>query len=81
MLRDRPAVAGGYGAILGVLAAALVCRAGAAFWWGDLLWADAVFYRQIVLALQRGDFTKAFDSLGLNLYPVILMWLDRLGAW
>lgn len=81
LLRDRPAVAGGYGAILGVLAAALVCRAGAAFWWGDLLWADAVFYRQIVLALQRGDFANAFDSLGLNLYPVILMWLDRLGAW
>lgn len=60
---------------------ALVCRAGAALWWGDLLWADSVFYRQVADALEKGDFTNAFASLGLNLYPVILMWLDRLGDW
>lgn len=69
-----------YKTVLGLLAVALVCRIGAALWWGDLLWADSVFYRQVTDALHQGNFTKAFDSLGLNLYPVILMGLDWLAA-
>lgn len=66
---------------LGLLAAALICRVAAACWWGDLLWADSVFYWQLSQALQRGDFSQVFQSLGLNVYPVILLWLDRLGTW
>ncbi|MCS7305771.1 MAG: hypothetical protein NZ602_11785, partial [Thermoguttaceae bacterium] len=70
-----------YGTLLGLLAVALGCRIGAAWWWGDLLWADSVFYRRVADALHQGDFTQAFASLGLNIYPVILVGLDRLGGW
>ncbi len=68
-----------YGTLLGLLAACLVCRIGAALWWGDLLWADSVFYLQVVESLEQGNYVLAFDRLGLNLYPVILMGLRQLG--
>ncbi len=61
---------------------ALVCfvpRAWIACHW-DLVWTDSVTYLHAAEALERGDLRVAFDETGLNVYPVILCGLRRLGV-
>ena len=60
---------------------ALVCfvpRAWIACHW-DLVWTDSVTYLHAAEALERGDLHAAFEETGLNVYPVILCGLRRLG--
>jgi hypothetical protein len=56
----------------------LVPRVWAAWRW-DLLWSDSIVYLRITEALERNDLDTAFHALGLNTYPVLLMWLRRTG--
>jgi len=55
----------------------LVPRAWAAWRW-NILWADTITYLAATESLERGDLESAFSSLGLNVYPVVLLWLRRL---
>jgi len=57
----------------------LIPRVWAAWNW-NVLWADTVFYLDISNALERRAFPAAFFSLGLNVYPVILLWLRHCGV-
>ncbi len=55
-----------------------VPRAWIACHW-DLVWTDSVTYLHAADALDRGDLHAAFEETGLNVYPVILCGLRRLG--
>ncbi|HUT10690.1 MAG TPA: glycosyltransferase family 39 protein [Thermoguttaceae bacterium] len=55
----------------------LVPRVWAALRW-NILWADTVTYLEATESLERGDLESAFSVLGLNVYPIILLWLRRL---
>lgn len=67
-----------WGVLALLLAACLVPRAWAAWQW-DLLWADSVVYLRATEALEHHDYGFAFHDLGLNTYPIILMWLRHTG--
>ena len=44
----------------------------------DILCFDTVSYFECARYLERGEFGAAFHWLGINLYPMILMWLNRI---
>ena len=59
----------------------LICllpRLWAAWHW-DIVCTDGVTYLVEAEALERRDFDFAFSGRGLNIYPVILMWLGKTG--
>ena len=59
----------------------LVCllpRLWAAWHW-NIFWTDTISYLQRTRALEAGEFEYTFRRLGLNTYPVILMWLRKTG--
>ena len=62
-----------------ILLACLIPRVWMACWW-NVLWSDSVSYLRITRALENGNFDQAFEWLGLNTFPVILMWLRRTGV-
>ncbi|MBN1591569.1 MAG: glycosyltransferase family 39 protein [Pirellulales bacterium] len=57
----------------------LVFRVWSAWKW-NVLWADSIAYLADADALARGDLQRAFGAHGLNVYPVILLWLQRTGG-
>jgi len=57
---------------------ALLPRAWSAWHW-EIICTDGVTYLETADALQRGDFDTAFSYLGLNTYPVVLIWLKHSG--
>lgn len=67
-----------YALLAALLLICLIPRVWMAWRW-DLLWSDAVIYLHLSEALEKGDFDTAFCALGLNTFPVILMWLRRTG--
>lgn len=68
-----------YWLLLALLGICLLSRAWVAYRW-QILWPDSVVYLEISQALEKGDVDRAFRDLGVNIYPVILMWLRRTGA-
>lgn len=73
-----PALPTRWGTLAFLLAACLVPRISAALWF-DALWADSIVYLRLTEALEKSDFRTAFRGPGLNVYPVILMWLRKTG--
>lgn len=58
--------------------ACFVLRAGMSFAW-SFLWGDSIVYLRASAALEQGNFQAAFDTLGLNVYPAILLCLRATG--
>ncbi len=64
-----------------VIALFLLCflpRAAMCLRIGDIC-PDGVLYVRLASALERGDYAKGFDVMNLNIYPVALMTLRKLG--
>jgi len=61
-----------------VFLVALLPRAWSAWHW-QIICTDGVSYLETADALQQGDFDTAFSYLGLNTYPVVLIWLKQSG--
>lgn len=61
-----------------LLLACFLPRAVAAWHW-DVLWGDSLHYVNASIALEQGDFKKGFAEFGLNIYPLMLIPLRRLG--
>ena len=61
-----------------LLLACFLPRAVAAWHW-DVLWGDSLHYVNASIALEEGDFKKGFAEFGLNIYPLMLIPLRRLG--
>ena len=74
LLTPRPA-----GLLLAILLICFVLRAGTSFAW-TFLWGDSIVYLRAAEALEQGDLPAAFDTLGLNVYPAILLCLRATGA-
>ena len=64
--------------LLGMVAICLIPRALMA-WKLDVICTDAIFYIQSAQALENGDFDRAFSTIHLNIFPVVLIVLNRLG--
>ncbi|MBN2217628.1 MAG: glycosyltransferase family 39 protein [Pirellulales bacterium] len=62
----------------GLLLIALLPRLLAAWQW-NILWSDTVSYLAEAKALAAGDFQRAFAPRGLNVFPLILVWLQKTG--
>ena len=67
-----------YALLAVLLLICLVPRIWAACRW-NVLWSDSIVYLHVSEALKQGDFNAAFDRVGLNTFPVILMCLRRTG--
>ncbi len=62
-----------------LLLACFLPRVIAAWQW-DVLWCDSLHYVDASVALEQGDFKKGFDEFGLNIYPLMLIAIRRLGV-
>ena len=62
-----------------LLLACFLPRVIAAWQW-DVLWCDSLHYVNASVALEQGDFEKGFDEFGLNIYPLMLIAIRRLGV-
>lgn len=56
----------------------LIPRVWVAWNW-RVCWSDSVWYFQLSEHLGRGEYAQAFGELGLNVYPLILLWLRGTG--
>ncbi|MEN6449653.1 MAG: glycosyltransferase family 39 protein [Thermoguttaceae bacterium] len=79
-LRDTEAkaVMPRWGLVAVLLLVCFIPRAWIACHW-DLVWTDSVTFLHAAEAIERGDLRAAFEETGLNVYPVILYGLRRLG--
>lgn len=62
----------------GLLLIGLMPRLWAAWQW-DIFWSDTVSYLAEAKALAAGDYQRAFAPRGLNIFPLILVWLQKTG--
>ncbi len=62
-----------------LLVACFLPRAVAAWQW-DVLWGDTLHYFNASVALEQGDFKRGFAEFGLNIYPLMLIAIRRLGV-
>jgi len=74
----RPLTRRQWAVVLVLWFACFVPRAGMTFAW-PFLWSDSVTYLRATEALEKGDFDAAFETLGLNVFPAILLILRATG--
>lgn len=74
--RNAPARAGWWG--LGLFLLCLVPRLGVAAR-QDVICRDGVYYIELASALESGDWSRSFGSIGLNVYPAALATLHTYG--